>query len=60
MSTLSAPLPRESKGVVSDTDIGSIKEELRKQFAERADTFMDKLRQIEQAIGALAGSLPVS
>jgi hypothetical protein len=37
-----------------------IKEDLRKSFASKADAFMDKLRQIEQGIGALGGGLGVS
>lgn len=37
-----------------------IKEALRKAFAEAAENFMTRLQRIEQSIGALRGSLPVS
>jgi hypothetical protein len=36
-----------------------IKEALRKEFARLAEDFMARLQRIEQAIGALRGSLPV-
>lgn len=38
----------------------SIKETLKKKFARAAEDFIYRLQQIEQAIGALAGPLPVS
>lgn len=38
----------------------SIKETLKKEFARAAEGFIYRLQQIEQAIGALAGPLPVS
>lgn len=43
-----------------NASVRDIKETLKKKFARAAEDFIHRLQQIEQAIGALAGPLPVS
>ncbi len=50
---------RVSRSKWSIRAYGSIKEALRKDFAQAAEDFMVRLQKVEQAIGVLRGSLPV-
>ena len=55
-------LAYESRSLCCDCDralTGSIKEDLRKQFAKKASDLTDQLKRVEHQIGSLVGSLTV-